>query len=316
MSTWLEQATPAPAAFPKTSYLPDWSDDHANRYALQCVPHEHWRGMSLRDWSVGAVRTVEVRLGSCTITNRRSAPTEASPLLLKLVLQGAVDIEQRGERATLGAGAIVMVDPDADFSETFTQPTHLAVFWLPRDLLRERSLSSRLFHLVLPPMGAAHNMALRAQLLSIVHHSPRGGAGLRGRMEQHLLDMMELVAQPQRARAYPAHVLRAAKAYIARHLGDPKLDAEAIGQAMGLTSNYLNRLFRCEGVTMMRWLWSQRLQVAARLLSDGDQRGLSVSEIAYRSGFSDAAHFSRRFRGSYGTTPREFRAARVHLSDK
>ncbi|HME25181.1 MAG TPA: helix-turn-helix domain-containing protein [Acetobacteraceae bacterium] len=34
---------------------------------------------------------------------------------------------------------------------------------------------------------------------------------------------------------------------------------------------------------------------------------LSVSEIAYASGFSDQSHFTRRIRQVLGGTPREFR---------
>jgi len=42
-------------------------------------------------------------------------------------------------------------------------------------------------------------------------------------------------------------------------------------------------------------------------LASAAHRHLSISEICFRWGFNDAAHFSRSFGAEYGMTPREFR---------
>jgi transcriptional regulator GlxA family with amidase domain len=44
---------------------------------------------------------------------------------------------------------------------------------------------------------------------------------------------------------------------------------------------------------------------AARDLLRAESR--SITEISYRCGFADAAHFSRRFRSHFGLSPRSFR---------
>lgn len=133
-------------------------------------------------------------------------------------------------------------------------------------------------------------------------------------MGEHLLDMMDVLTETHRGCRSTEAALHAAKLYLIRHLGDAELDASSVGRALRLSSNYLNRLFRQEGTTMMRWLWSRRLEQAARHLANCELAELSVSEIAYRCGFSDAAHFSRRFRASYGITPSESRTPSMHLS--
>jgi AraC-like DNA-binding protein len=38
----------------------------------------------------------------------------------------------------------------------------------------------------------------------------------------------------------------------------------------------------------------------------------SISDICFRWGFNDAAHFSRSFRADYGMTPRAFRQERLN----
>lgn len=50
-----------------------------------------------------------------------------------------------------------------------------------------------------------------------------------------------------------------------------------------------------------------RLERAAALVAG---KAGNLSEIAYRVGFSDQAHFSRSFKRHFGTTPSEYRDAR------
>jgi len=47
-----------------------------------------------------------------------------------------------------------------------------------------------------------------------------------------------------------------------------------------------------------------RLKQAATLLSE---KKLTVSEVAYATGFSNISHFSSSFKELYGTSPTEFR---------
>jgi AraC-like DNA-binding protein len=92
---------------------------------------------------------------------------------------------------------------------------------------------------------------------------------------------------------------------ILRHLADPGLNPEMIANRMGLSLRQLHRIFAGGGVTIERWIWQQRLERCRQDLLA--QPKLPVSQIAFRWGFSDAAHFSRAFRGQFGTTPTLFR---------
>lgn len=57
-------------------------------------------------------------------------------------------------------------------------------------------------------------------------------------------------------------------------------------------------------------IWEARLAHARRLLRHTASRGLSTSEVAYRSGFADASTFTRMFKRRHGVTPIEARAGR------
>lgn len=58
------------------------------------------------------------------------------------------------------------------------------------------------------------------------------------------------------------------------------------------------------GTTPMEVLWRQRTEAAARLLRE---TGLTLGEVAARTGFSNPYHLSRRFRQRFGLPPRAWR---------
>ena len=103
-----------------------------------------------------------------------------------------------------------------------------------------------------------------------------------------------------------AALLRA-QAYIMDNLPNAQLDCDTVSSALRLSTRHLHRLFESTGVSVRRWVLTQRLNECARALKDPKLRGVSVAEICYRWGFSDAAHFSRTFKVAYGSAPREFR---------
>lgn len=60
-------------------------------------------------------------------------------------------------------------------------------------------------------------------------------------------------------------------------------------------------------MTLMRRVWNERLDRCRNELAIPSLAHCSVSEIAYRWGFSHPAHFSRAFTAHFGESPRAFR---------
>ncbi|PZG40052.1 hypothetical protein C1I98_22685 [Spongiactinospora gelatinilytica] len=105
-------------------------------------------------------------------------------------------------------------------------------------------------------------------------------------------------------------LLTRAKMFIARHLDEPDLGPEAIAAACYVSTGYLHKLFRAEGMSVGRYIRERRLEQCRRDLLDPGSREVAVSAIGARWGFADAAHFSRVFKTSYGLAPREYRLSR------
>jgi transcriptional regulator GlxA family with amidase domain len=83
------------------------------------------------------------------------------------------------------------------------------------------------------------------------------------------------------------------------------LDRSSLARLAGISSRHLDRLFREHRQSTFSDTYRDiRLSHARRLL---EQSPLSISEIAYATGFSSAAHFSNCFKKVFGQTPKSVR---------
>lgn len=94
---------------------------------------------------------------------------------------------------------------------------------------------------------------------------------------------------------------------VERSLDDPDLTPAKIAGAEGISERYLQKLFEGAGTSFTHYLRERRLQRTWADLSNPAEAHHSISEIAFRVGFNDSAHFSRAFRQRFGLSPREFR---------
>jgi AraC-like DNA-binding protein len=101
------------------------------------------------------------------------------------------------------------------------------------------------------------------------------------------------------------------KAVIEANLTDPKLSPGLIASEIGISRRYLRLLFSREEETICQYVMRRRLEEAARQLAQWMWRGTTITDIAYRWGFNDAAHFSRAFREQLGVSPRQYRQANL-----
>jgi len=107
--------------------------------------------------------------------------------------------------------------------------------------------------------------------------------------------------------ATQAAILHRVCQVIERKLEDPDLTPARVAQAEGISERYLQKLFEGTGSSFTHYVRERRLQRSWADLSNPAEAHHSISEIAYRNGFSDSAHFSRAFRHRFGLPPREFR---------
>jgi AraC-like DNA-binding protein len=95
--------------------------------------------------------------------------------------------------------------------------------------------------------------------------------------------------------------------YVRTRLQDPQLAPASIARAYAMSVRALHALFEDADMSVAGLVRSERL---ARCREDLQRpNGGSVTDIAFRWGFTDAAHFSRVFKRAFGATPSEIRNA-------
>lgn len=101
--------------------------------------------------------------------------------------------------------------------------------------------------------------------------------------------------------------LARAKAALETRFAEP-LSVESLAAIASVSPHHLVRLFaRHFKTTPARMLWKLRLERGIQMLAD---TGLTVAEIAYRVGFQNPFHFSRKVKQATGASPREWRKER------
>jgi acetamidase/formamidase/AraC-like DNA-binding protein len=103
------------------------------------------------------------------------------------------------------------------------------------------------------------------------------------------------------------HLRRICRTIEAR-LGDAELSAQAVADAEGLSTRYLQKLFQVSATSFGEYLRERRLERCRLDLANRSLQHFSIAELCFRWGFGDAANFSRAFTARYGLPPKAYRS--------
>jgi AraC-like DNA-binding protein len=111
---------------------------------------------------------------------------------------------------------------------------------------------------------------------------------------------------PRRRAVLEQTLVTRARTYVDQHLRDPDLDADAVAAALGVSRRHLYRCCAASGLSLEQYIIAGRLEGARTELSGPAGRSRSIAATAFRWGFKDPTHFSRRFKAAYGLLPRDW----------
>ena len=252
-------------------------------------------------------------------------PHHHAQLFQCLVIQrGAAQAQLDGQVVALQGAAVVTVPASAVHGFRFAPDTEGTVVTVHeahlQALLQDQpALFAALRRLQAHPLpargpAAPAGRALRAAALALseeVHgHQPWRAAALEAGLLRlavalvRALPAVPALAAPTPLRA-PAHV-QALRQLVDQHFRRQPTQAELAGR-LGITPTQLNRACQqvlghsAQGVLHARLCLQAQRELA--------YSGLSVKQIAFELGFSDAAYFTRFFRRVAGMSPAQWRAA-------
>ena len=298
-----------------------WNDMICDVYVeLECaqLPKQDFFG-AIEQHDVGGLELSSVKTDPHQVirTPKQIAKSVNDYFLISMQIEGSCHIHQDGRDAILQPGDFALYDSTRPYSLLFPNAISQIVMKMPRATLKQRiSLPETLTATrISGDKGIGKivgrlivSLERQAMGLSPVTHQPIAENTL-GLLATALNDQVGVKSfnQSEVKRAQ----LQRIKLYILDHLCESDLSVETISGAHRISPRYLHILFESEQSTVTRWIWEQRLIHAKKELCDPRQLGKTITQICYRWGFNDTAHFSRSYKRRFGYSPRAERSRTI-----
>lgn len=262
----------------------------------------------------GNLRLSSIRSSEITLERLRREPESVNKdaYFAVVLLSGVYRLRQNGKEIFLNPGDIALYDVTQAHQIRCPERFSKLIISIPRSILEDRF------------SGAAHCTGLRIPgnigigcvastlIQSMVAQASNLDPNEFGRLSDYTIDVLTLALSSVRPSKFflsgtRSLTLNRIKGLIERNLSSPELNTAMVSEGIGLSSRYINRLFRDEDTSLMRFIWRRRLENCRGELLDPLHVGRSITDIALHWGFNDVAHFSRVFKRKYGCSPREYR---------
>ncbi|PZA11552.1 AraC family transcriptional regulator [Rhodopseudomonas palustris] len=252
--------------------------------------------------------------GPQTVAALPDAATD-HPLLL-LPLDDGVTLKAAGGYTIAAAGHLLLLPRLGDWSVAFQRDLRAVVLCVDHDSTHRRAAVLDLTEPQQIAPGGFGDLVGR-MLDTTARHLETLSAPEWSAAARTLCELLPTLLQRSAAPATDLSAGTSSKAAtlhrlcqtIERRLDDPELSPAKVAAAEGISERYLQKLFGGAGSSFTHYLRERRLQRTRADLSNPGEAHHSISEIAFRAGFNDSAHFSRAFRHRFGVSPREFRQA-------
>jgi AraC-like DNA-binding protein len=177
-----------------------------------------------------------------------------------------------------------------------------ALFVIEPYLSMERSFQSRL-KLQLADFGQVSNIISR-----MVQEYERKADGWKTMLNSYYMILVTLLSRAYTLSSFDVKtdVINIAKSvsYMESHYTDP-ISIEELAMLSNLSVRHFARVFRdTYATTPGNYILTLRMQHACSLLKN---TVLTISEIAFQSGFNDSNYFTRQFHKLFHLSPRQFR---------
>jgi AraC family transcriptional activator of tynA and feaB len=226
----------------------------------------------------------------------------------QLMRKGVEKVRERSRQMALTPGDMVLWDGLQPVDVEVVEPFFKRTLIFPRD--RVLSVCPRVADVkALPPLRRSAPARLLVRYVdALAQELPQLDGPASAAAATAALELLRGALEPSlptgrdaRRAAMQAEVRR----YIRAHLHKPELGPESIARAHALSVRALHALFEDTAESVAGLVRRERL---ARCREDLElPTGGSITEIAFRWGFRDAAHFSRVFKREFDLTPSEAR---------
>ncbi len=233
---------------------------------------------------------------------------------LTTLLEGKATIHQADKTYIMNPGDLALMTGGLPYTIEYEVTSRRLIVRIPHQIFKQRLTNCEekviIGHLPNEGLGRVVNELLK----SVAFEAESLNVTEQYTLTQSLLELTgaltRALIKPQDLKSEPRHtdLLNRIFSYIEEHYMDSDLTPEKIAKGNGISTRYLHSLFRESGTTVLKWVWERRLKATRNDLLDPAQAQSRISEIAFRRGFNDSAHFSRTFRSRFGVSPTQLRS--------
>lgn len=134
-------------------------------------------------------------------------------------------------------------------------------------------------------------------------------------LAQLLVQVNQLSRREKAIRPIPSSIKMEHAEKIAAYIQEnysSNISINDIANYLSFHKSYVSHVFKeMTGYTIMEYVMHTKLRHARYLLEA--KATLPIEEVAYESGFENASHFSRYFKGKIGMSPKEYRKRRLEI---
>lgn len=273
----------------------------------------------IRSANSDQVHVYEVSAASHTVERTpeliaRSGRVGYKAFKVSLQLEGVGMLIQDNREAVLQPGDIAIYDTQRPYSLFFEDEFRALVLMFPQHLI---DLPVDMVGQITATRFDGRHGVTRMIAPFLTQFSENMGqvAGTTGvRLTHSAIDLITTVLAHEldldRAGGNPhLAMVQQIRRFIEANLASADLTPPQIAAAHYISTRHLHSIFREQGTTVSSWIRARRLERCRRDLVDPLYLDQPVAAVASRWGFTDACHFSRVFKATYGQTSSELRAS-------
>ncbi len=285
---------------------------------------EVFKKFHFKEISLAKLQIYDIDIDPITIL-RRPEDMDQDPIdayFLTTLVEGCAIIEQDGRQLQLKPGMRALMSGNMPYSIRYLQHSRRLILCIPQRIFHERIIGSSNYDF---KANILHSGGLTPVVIDLFKSLTLKTEKL-SETEQYTLaeSFLELSAavirssvesEDQGNKAKHSALMCRILSHLEKHYTDYQITPEKVARDNGISIRYLHSLFHQSGSTVSKWIWERRLKATREDLLDPAMLQERISEIAFKRGFNDPAHFSRSFKERYGLSPSQLRAKGSEASD-
>ncbi|MFF9075749.1 helix-turn-helix domain-containing protein [Streptomyces sp. NPDC014872] len=244
-----------------------------------------------------------------TTSQVRHSPDEDYRLLLPVA--GELLLRQNGQELRLVPDAGCLVSFGAPFEVLQAASTRAFIMSIPAQEVNGRLNRSSPLTLGLDLRSGLGRVV--GSILTGLHEERDAlTSGQFDAVSERLVELLCMLAAGDDRPTPPGHLTEVetvVRRYAREHAADPHLTGATMARALGWSLRQVQLALRQAGTTPRALIREERLRLVRDRLRAPAYRHMTITELAYASGFSSSSALSTAFRQRFGVCPREMRHA-------